>query len=459
MKFLSIALFCFFALSSHADFIDAQKYHENQEFNKAYAEFMHLAKLGNQKSQYNIALMVFNGQGTNKNTIEAYAWASLVTGVKKYQPLFNVIKEKLSSNELILAKELAKKYQTDYAYENSKVILGPIVDYDENKSDALDKVTLVSDKTTAPKYPLNYARSGIQGWAQIMFNVYPDGSVRDLQIVEELPTKSFGKVAIQAVEQYKFHFEKDGKIVPLDEPFTVTQRIDFKLQGQTQNLTPKQIAYLKKIKANAIKGDVYAQHEYAAIQDRYLLEKDIDQKIMNQWLFNASQEGIADAQYRLGKNIYYGKACKVEKQKGLDWIMHAAQIGNVYAQYMAYQMLNNKTVVNQSGIPPFYWLSQAAKNGLSIAQLKFAKEVSFKTKPSDNELELAQKYIKNYAKDTYKTIQWFQISALIEGKMNNHKKAKSKIKSALRLAKVYGWDLTELEQQKSMILKRSKQKA
>ena len=284
-----------------------------------------------------------------------------------------------------------------------------------------------------------------------MFNVYPDGSVRDLQIVEELPTNAFGKYAIQSIEKYKFHFEENGKVVTPSEPYSITQRIDFKLKGQSQILTPRNKIKLEKIKTNAENGDVYAQYEYAAIQDRYFLEKEIDQIKMNQWLFNASQEGIADAQYRLGKNIYYGKDCKVEKQKGLDWVMQAAQIGNVYAQYMAYQMLKNKLVVNQSDVTPFYWLSQAAKNGLSIAQLNYAKEISYKLDPSENELKLAQEYIKNYAKETYKTVQWYQVSALIEHKLNNHKKAYSKIKSAFRLAKVYGWDLTELTDQKKRI--------
>jgi TonB family protein len=451
MKKLLILTLIFFTSISQADFIDAQKYYENKDYAKAYFEFKQLAKLGNQKSQYNVALMNYKGQGTDKNAIEAYAWASLVTDIAKYQPLFNIIGEELSPNDLIQAQKLAKNHNVNYAYENSKVILGPIEDNNPNSTKTANKPNVVSDKRVAPDYPTNLALKGIQGWAKIMFNIYPDGSVRDLQIVEELPAKTFGKAAIQSVEKYRFHFEQNGEVVSMKEPYSATQRIDFKLHGHDQILSTKHKSYLEKVKTNADNGDVYAQYEYAAIQDRYYLDKDIDQKQMNQWLFNASQEGIADAQYRLGKNIYFGKDCKIEKQKGLDWVMQAAQIGNLYAQYMVYHMLKNETVINQSDATPFYWLSQAAKNGLSIAQLNYAKEISSKSNPSDNELKLAQKYLKNYSKETYRTIQWYQISALIDAKLNNHKKAYSKIKSAYRLAKVYGWDLTELADQKKKI--------
>ena len=158
MKKLLILTLIFFTSISQADFIDAQKHYQNQEFKKAYNEFNQLAKLGNQKSQYNVALMNYNGQGTDKNAIEAYAWVSLVTDIAKYQPLFNVIRDELSPNELIQAQKLAVKHKANYAYENSKVILGPIVDNGSDSSEVIiNRPVLISDKRTAPNFPKDKA--------------------------------------------------------------------------------------------------------------------------------------------------------------------------------------------------------------------------------------------------------------------------------------------------------------
>lgn len=104
MKKLLALTFLLFTSLSQADFIDAQKYYESKDFEKAYSEFIQLAKLGNRKSQYNVALMYYNGQGTDKNLIEAYAWVSLVTDIVKYKPLFTLLDKELSTNELIKAK-------------------------------------------------------------------------------------------------------------------------------------------------------------------------------------------------------------------------------------------------------------------------------------------------------------------------------------------------------------------
>lgn len=45
------------------------------EFQKSFSEFYKVAKLGNVRAQYNVALMLFDGKGVEKNSIKAYAWS------------------------------------------------------------------------------------------------------------------------------------------------------------------------------------------------------------------------------------------------------------------------------------------------------------------------------------------------------------------------------------------------
>lgn len=458
MKNMLTLTFYLLTSMAHADFYDAQKHYDEKNYTAAFQEFSVLAKFGNIKSQHNIAAMLTSGQGTEKNLIQAYAWSSISDSQKKYQALTQFIKEQLSAEQLQQAQELHKQYFEKYAQENSKVILGPVMK--KNSQSTGLQIDVVNSKMVAPKYPQEMLRKGMQGWVDIVFNVYPDGSVRDIQVIEDVPPGGFAKEAVKSIEKYRFVFERNGNRVKITEPISTTQRIEFKIassKDETKGLSSKQQLYLQKLIAKAKGGDISAQYSYAQLYETFLRKGgDIDAAQVNQWLFNAAQEGIADAQYRLGKNIYYGKACEVEKQKGLDWIMHAAQYGNANAEFMAYQLLQNDGLVNQSNQPPLYWLKQSAKNGSEIAQLIYAKEVANSKSPTNKKLKIAQAYLKGYANTSFKTIQWYQINALLNSKMKNHSFALSSIKTAIRHAKKAGWDLSELKQQKTMIQQHKK---
>ncbi len=446
MKLILTTILCLSVSTSYADFRDAQDNYTQKNYKQAFDEFLVLAKFGNLKSQHNVAVMLTKGQGVEQSLPQAYAWSKISDSYKDYANLTKIIKKQLTQDQLSKAEELTKEYFDQYAQVNSKVLLGPISEK-ETKENHKSKFKTIHREP--PKYPRIMAMNSIQGWVDALFNVYPDGSVKDIHIIEEIPNDGlFAKAAIKSIEKYKFiPYEKHK------EPISVVTRIEFKMYGQSDGLSTKQQEYLDGLIDKAKKGDLDAQYSYAILFDTFLRKKGkISGKQVNQWLFNVAQNGVTDAQYRLGKNIYFGNACKVEKQKGLDWIMRAAQIGNADAEYMAYQMLNyNKNIINQSNQPPIYWLTQAAKNGSSVAQIKYAGVIANSTNTSPQELKLAENYLDAYQKKFYKTIQWYQINAMLQNKLNNPSKALKSIKSAIRSAKKAGWDLAELEQQRDLI--------
>jgi TPR repeat protein len=54
---------------SYADFGDAQKQYTVGNYPEAFNEFLTLAKFGNIKSQHNVAVMLSEGQGVEKDLI------------------------------------------------------------------------------------------------------------------------------------------------------------------------------------------------------------------------------------------------------------------------------------------------------------------------------------------------------------------------------------------------------
>jgi len=370
MKTLTTLAFCLFTALVQADFISAQKDYHSNKYEKAFNEFQILAKLGNNKAQFNLAVMLAKGQGVEIDLVEAYAWSKVSELDQTIKKLSGAIKKELSEHQMIQAQNLYEEYFEKYSFNNSKVVLGPVIEDDTVNKNILDH-QLLPDINHAPNYPKHLAIKGIQGWVDLKFQIFPDGSVRNIYVLGEMPPNSFAEVAMKSVSIYHYSFKKDGQKTTIDEPLFATQRIEFKLKSNSTDsnhlgINDKQQKFLEELIQKAENGDTKAQYNYAYLYDTYLHKKgDIGGEKINQWLFNAAIDGITGAQYRLGQNIYYGNNCKIEKQKGLDWIMKAAQIGNADAQYMAYTLLKDKTVINQTDSSPFYWLTQAANNGLT----------------------------------------------------------------------------------------------
>ena len=457
MKTILVLTICFFTTFVKADFISAQQDYQDGNFEKAYKEYLTLAKFGNNTAQYNLAVMLVKGQGVDIDLIKAYSWAKASESNPEYSALTHNIEKGLSKKQLEKAKEVYKKEFAQYTLNNSKILLGPILSTDEENQANLDQ-KYISGNKIAPKYPEKLLEKGIQGWVDLNFNIYPDGSVRDIYVTDEVPENSFAKAAIRSVSKYHYTIENNSKRNTILEPRNTTQRIEFKIgtpnSGPIINgLNRKQKRQIEELIESAEKGNIDSQYSYAYLYNTLLKRKgNIKGEKVNQWLFNAAINGYPGAQYRLGKNIYFGNDCKVEKQKGIDWIMQAAQMGNAEAQYKAYTMLQNKDLVNQTDLSPFYWLQQAAENGLNIAQLYFAKEVSLLETPTSKQLSTAKKYLKDYSESLYKTTQWYQVNAMLLHKTKKRSKAIKSIEKAIKSAKNLGWDISELQQLKIHIV-------
>ncbi|GAB6058511.1 energy transducer TonB [Desulfonatronum parangueonense] len=80
-----------------------------------------------------------------------------------------------------------------------------------------------------PQYPVRARRQGISGWVRLEFIVNPDGSVRDVAVVEAEPREGiFDQEAVRALSRWRFHPQmQDGKAVPAIATITIV----FNLEG------------------------------------------------------------------------------------------------------------------------------------------------------------------------------------------------------------------------------------
>lgn len=440
------ALFTFLMPTvSLADIIDANEAYEAQNYKSALNQYLDLAQLGSNQAKYNVAVMYFKGLGTEKDLAKALGWAQLVdeNENKAVIPLLQTIKQELNTGDteaiIAAANEITEQYGHDVILQK----LAPIAYQDKNSpANDTSQFELVIIDRPAPKFPMSALRSGTQGWVRTGFDVYPDGSVRNIYVIESVPEGVFDEVTIEAINQFRFKVTYAEDVEPY--PVSARQMIQYELAVKDkEKLTNRYQEHLDKLKKFADKGHPDAQYYYAlAASSQSLISNyvKLDEVEVNQWLLKAAQNGQLEAQYLLGQNILSGKGCKVEKQKGINWIVNAANQGHAKSARKSYHLLTKNNQLNQTNLPPEFWLKKAAENGDPESQLEYAHFLVFSQTDATLIAE-AEDYLKRYLKARDKSVKYHQTMAQIY-KLNNHdKKAQKELKKAEKMAKKLGWEI------------------
>ncbi|WP_395375757.1 TonB family protein [Marinicella sp. W31] len=450
-KYSNVLFWCFLLFgfaslhNAYADILDADKAYSEKRYEDAFNEFESLAKLGNNVARYNLAIMLMKGQGTRQDLTQAYAWAALVDyeDNTEWFDLTTLLEAELSPEELKTAQSLAQRVENTYDDDQIFTQLAPVkfVPNDNNPSDSSEyQVTITSRK--APRYPKQAIGTGAQGWVRVEFEVHPDGSARNPSVLESIPSGTFDTVTLEAIKQFRFELNFKEGIEPY--PVLATQLIQYTLNPKgNESLANLYQKRLSKLKSQAEKGHPTAQYYYAlaassqSVVSQYV---DMEPEVMNDWLLKSAQNGHLDAQYQLGYNILTGKGCQVEKQKGIDWIVHAAQFGHAKSARQVYRQLTQYNHLNNTNNPPEYWLKQSADNGDPDSQLDYAYFLAHDGGAVTSVAEI-RAYLDQHLKNREKSVKWYQTSAQAYLLENDKKKADKAMKKAHKLAKKMGWTI------------------
>ncbi len=429
-----------------ADFNDATEAYANQNYKAAFTEFHRLAQLGNKRAQFNLGVMYLNGEFVEQDKLKAYAWGKLSEHSEnpEFSQIRLTLEKAFNAEELLQAESVFKDIDGDYGDEQIYSQFSPIV-YQASEGSKQNKteyqINILSRK--APRFPKEAFYDRIQGWVTVGFEVHPDGSARNPYVIDAYPENTFENETLKAVQNFKF----DVQFNPQVEPFAVQARqtIEYSLENLANPDKLKQYyeERLEQLHQLAKQGSAKAQYLYAIAASSNILNKDnkIPQEAVNQWLLKSAQNGHLEAQYQLGKNILRGKGCQVEKQKGIDWIVYAAEQGHPRSSRTAYSLLTQYNNLNNTNKPAEHWLKMAAENGDADAQLDYAEFLVKQENTESDDLILARELLKKQADIRDKSVKWYQISASIYQQQGDSKKAEKEQKKADKMAKKLGWKI------------------
>ena len=82
-----------------------------------------------------------------------------------------------------------------------------------------------------PKYPVEAARDGIEGWVKLRFDINEIGGVTNIEVIDAEPKRVFNKAARQALRKWKYRAKsEDGKTI-VQKGLTV--QLDFNMNQQS----------------------------------------------------------------------------------------------------------------------------------------------------------------------------------------------------------------------------------
>ncbi|KKM69069.1 hypothetical protein LCGC14_1454560 [marine sediment metagenome] len=159
-------------------------------------------------------------------------------------------------------------------------------------------------------------------------------------------------------------------------------------------------------------------------------------------LLRSAVNGYANSQYRIGANMLRGEYGKVDREKGLNWILLAAQSGFANAQYRLGRELLNSQYVDYAPNKALTWLKAAAAQGLFSAKRELAL-LLFELKKPPQQVTAA---LNSALADDSEHPQLLLLKAQIQAANNKPQAAQKLANSALQEARSRNWDQSSIKQ-------------
>ena len=384
MKIAHRLFFCFCLTvfyQAKADLLSATLHYNDGNYVAAFDEFNRLAKLGNKDAIFNIGVMYLHGQGVEPNSEKAHAWFQLAAdfGLNEAREAAQLIAQQSEKSAL------ERAYQTlnqTLSFKQFRQTLLPVFQHEQFAEQTQQPPS--RRHTVDAIYPKSAYEKGIEGWVWLEFDVDPAGAVKDVDIIDAFPDKTFNRAIYNAVRRWRYEpYRVDGEAQTYSSRSLLYHFTTFKGKRYKASLSSQKKQYQRRINQlieGAEQGNALIQYYIANWLNTE--EHNATKLLRFHWqhktasselLLESAINGYPNSQYRLGANLLRGEFTQADRKKGLNWILNAAQSGFVYAQYRLGRELLDRRYVEYDRDKAIRWLTTAANQGHFRAQRDLIK--------------------------------------------------------------------------------------
>jgi uncharacterized protein len=419
------------ATIARADLNAALAAYEKQDFTGAFEQFQQLAKLGNAEAQESLAVMYVNGQGTKRDNVMGYGWASLALEQESEREAAKGIVAQLEPHLTDTARTRVTELRSQHGHDALQASILPVLNSTPKPATCLIK---------RPVNPDDFVpRSAAAGRVLIETPVMPDGHARNPRVLHASPKDVYDEAArrVALATLYRATLENG-----VSTRCTVRFFVKFGGSGDTsQEIREK----FPATKARALKGDPEGQFLYGL---SLLLAPSLNttSEPVNPWFLKGAQGGVATAQFMIGIDIYNGWGFQRDEGKGLFWLDQAASRGQVNAQVALANYLLRPGTAAAEHARALDLLNEAVTAGNVDARYHLAALLAAGPEAEQRDPQRALTLLGEIMREVDTDPASFEIRAAAQAMLGNFTEAQKDEKKAVALAKRRGWDLKPLEE-------------
>jgi TPR repeat protein len=429
------------ALPVRADLYSAQTAYKKGDFATAFKEYKDLAEVGQPTAQLVVAIMYARGEGVVQSNVYAHAWASLSgqNGEAKGKSLAEELEPNLTPTSLRISSEIQEKY----SQAALDIRLMPRLLKDKEYS---DRDPVRPSKPFIPDYPVDAQQKGVQGDAYVEFVVAPDGHPRIPRILYVVPAGFFEHAVRESVMRSVYLPARTN-----GQPISATVSMMYRFVEPQYNIRDYEglARRVRDTKLKAESGDPNAQMLYGMmLAGLPQLNSTYDRALP--WFLKAAQAGAPYAQYQVGTGLLQGRGCQCESSKGEIWLQKAAQADQADAQVSLaeYHLKNDADPESVAGAVE--WLERATKQNNSSAKLLLSAVLAGSPLTNVRDPRRALTLIDSIEHEYKIDPSYWEIRAAASASQGDFKAAVKSQAKAVSEATHLGWDLTLLQQRRSL---------
>lgn len=351
-----LAFFLFTALPLAAavpvSFDDTVSAYQSGDHDNARIAFRRMAETGLPEAQFNLGVMMANGQGGPVSMTGGTLWILLAaeSGFQPAEDAREIVLGHLDEDQRQEVDSSIEGHKDHYGLqsllnrhtpvacsENCRNDGRPAITVNENtEADTeTENIDLVDDRfrtvnARPPEYPRDAAAKGTMGLVRLGGWLSGDGKLEHPHVISAWPGDVFENEALSQFDRWEFE--------RLDDPGNesaeyVEQTITFTLDDLS---SARDTLIELKNSIDASGSDLEAAHHAVWMVDNLVMPEieGIDHDTIISVTHNAAQQGISRAQLDLGRRLSNGNGVEKDKEAGRFWLARAAIEGNAEAQFV-----------------------------------------------------------------------------------------------------------------------------